>query len=419
VLKGLLSEFIWGGFMSLIVQKFGGTSVSTEQARQMAIEKILYRVKEGYSPIVVVSAMGRSGDPYATDTLISLAKKIYDTPTLRELDLLMSCGELITAVIFATTLNSMGHKSIALTGGQAGIITDENFGDARITQVNTDYLKSLVVDGYIPIVTGFQGISQSGQTTPLGRGGSDITATILGARIKADIIEIYTDVDGVMTADPRIVPEARVIDRMEYTEVFQLAEHGAKVIHPRAVEYAMKSNVPIVVKNTYNNGSGTLISIDNDIRYSKDGYLKSLITGIAYTKDKCQVIVNYDKAANVDKQDEYLLDKLVASKISIDMINFFESQRIFIIGKEHSNIIKSILNSVNCDYTLIEQCCKITIIGNRIAGVPGIMLKIIKILYERNIDILQTSDSHTTISCLIKERDMEEAVNHLHSRLCI
>jgi aspartate kinase len=406
--------------MKIIVQKFGGTSVSTEQARKLAIEKITSKLDEGYAPVIVVSAMGRYGDPYATDSLINIVKKISVNPAPRDLDLLMSCGEIISAAIFSTLLNNLGYKSIALTGGQAGIITDENFCDARISEVKTDKIIKLIKKGIIPVIAGFQGMSGEGEITTLGRGGSDITATVLGASLHANVIEIYTDVDGVMTADPRIVPQAKVIKKIQYNEVFQLAEHGAKVIHPKAVEYAMKGNIPILVKNTYNNSTGTLITVDPDIGSSKYPIAKSLITGIAYWKNKSQIVIDYNNEANVDSLDKELLNKLTENSISIDMINFFKSRKVFIISSDESKRIKPILDTLSyCSYEITDDCCKITIIGNRISGVPGIMHKIIEILYESNIKILQTSDSNTTISCLIENENMNLAVNLLHNEFCI
>ena len=247
--------------MRILVQKFGGTSVRSIKMREAAIEKVLSAQKNGYAPVVVVSAIGREGDPYATDTLIGYAgTEAGGQINPREKDLLMSCGEIISAVVMATAFKAHGVAARAVTGWQAGIYTNDCFGNASYFDVDTARLYEMLDAGVIPVVTGFQGITSSGDVTTLGRGGSDTTAAILGAALRAEAVEIYTDVDGVMTADPRLLPEARVISDVSYNEVFQMADHGAKVIHTKAVEIAMRGNVPLVVRNTSNNRAGTRIS---------------------------------------------------------------------------------------------------------------------------------------------------------------
>lgn len=226
-----------GGYkMKIVIQKFGGTSVATQQRRERVTDRIIDALNKGNSPVVVVSAIGRKGDPYATDTLLSLINNGECSVDKREEDLLMSCGEIISAVVMAETLEKRGYSVRVLTGGQAGIVTDANHTDAEILRVDTIRLTALLSSGIIPIVTGFQGMTEDGDVTTLGRGASDLTAAVLGEALRASEIQIYTDVDGIMTADPRIVPDAKVIDCISYNEVFQLADYGAKVIHPRAVE---------------------------------------------------------------------------------------------------------------------------------------------------------------------------------------
>ncbi|MGL5868099.1 aspartate kinase, partial [Clostridium chrysemydis] len=231
--------------MKIVVQKFGGTSVSTKERRERVVNKVISAIKEGYSPIVVVSAMGRKGEPYATDTLLSLVDCNFKDSNKQAQDLLMCCGEFISSVVMSNELFNNGVNAVPLTGGQAGIITDDVFSDAKHKEVDSKELLRLVENGKVPVVTGFQGITEKGYFTTLGRGGSDTSAAILGAAVNAERIEIYTDVDGIMTADPRIVKEASLIDVISYTEVFQLADQGAKVVHPRAVDIAMKHNIPL------------------------------------------------------------------------------------------------------------------------------------------------------------------------------
>ena len=217
--------------MKIIVQKFGGTSVATPQTRQLVVKKVKEAVDGGYAPIVVVSAMGRRGDPYATDTLIEMLRSVNPDPDVHELDLMMACGEIISSTVMASTLQKEGFKAKALTGGQAGMVTDGNFGNAKIKTVRPKTLKTLVEQGIIPVICGFQGVTDmDGSITTLGRGGSDTSAAAFGVAVDAEKVEIYTDVDGVMTADPRIVSDAKIIKQISYDEIREMAHQGAKVI---------------------------------------------------------------------------------------------------------------------------------------------------------------------------------------------
>ena len=213
--------------MNIVVQKFGGTSVADHKDRRRAVQCVLQAVQQGESPVVVVSAMGRSGDPYATDTLVQLMQAEGDTLCERELDMLMACGELISSAIVAQAITAAGHRAVALSGGQAGIITDDSFGEAKILEVRSQRLIELIQSGRIPVVAGFQGATLQGDITTLGRGGSDTTATALAVALKAKRVEIYTDVAGIMTADPRLEPRAKRLDSLTYQEVAELAHLGA------------------------------------------------------------------------------------------------------------------------------------------------------------------------------------------------
>ena len=246
--------------MRIIVQKFGGTSVSSEDNRQKVVEKVKRAIKDGYSPVVVVSAMGRKGAPYATDTLLSLVKEDFKNANRLAQDLLMCCGETISSVVMSNDLYEAGVNAVPLTGWQAGVVTDKNFTDAKCLTVNPERVLDIINQGRVPVITGFQGATEDGYLTTLGRGGSDTSASLLGVALNASMIEIYTDVDGIMTADPRIVKDADLIDVISYNEVFQLADQGAKVIHPKAVEIAMEGNIPLLIKNTMNDCRGTLIN---------------------------------------------------------------------------------------------------------------------------------------------------------------
>ena len=238
--------------MEVLVQKFGGTSVASYE-KMKEVCKIIEAHKEKYKDIaVVVSAMGRKGAPYATDTLIGMCTNINDRPTKRELDMIMSCGEIISGTILATMLDSMGIPATFLTGTQAGIITTKAFSNAKIKKINPKKIQRELADGKVVIIAGFQGGTEDGEITTLGRGGSDTSAVAIGKALGSDLVQIYTDVDGIMTADPRIEPDAKVLKYADYDEVFQMAENGAKVIHPRAVELAKNADIILQIKNTYN-----------------------------------------------------------------------------------------------------------------------------------------------------------------------
>lgn len=397
--------------MKIIIQKFGGTSLINDERRNQAIDKIQEALMKKFNPVVVVSAIGRSGDPYATDTLLSLIKSQETHPKLREQDILMSCGEIISAVIMSHSLKLRGYDSIVFTGGQAGIITDDNFSDAKIIEVNpSNILKSLEM-GIIPIVAGFQGVTSSGDITTLGRGGSDVTASILGEALEAEIVEIYTDVDGVMTADPKIVPDAKVMDTIFYNEVFQMAEYGAKVLHPRAVEIAMRSNIPIIIRNTKTDFKGTLItSYDKTRPYRVDK--DKIINSITQINNRVQVKIIPSESEY--ENHEILFDRIAKEGISIDMINIYPDLIFFIIDEKDTCILEDVLKDLNYQNSLLKDLSKVTIIGNRMAGIPGVMAKAVSALSKEKIEILQTSDSHTTISCLINSENTVKAVNVLH-----
>lgn len=394
--------------MKILIQKFGGTSVSSDDRREMVVQKILKAKEDGFSTVVVVSAMGRKGQPYATDTLLSLISDEYKRENTLGVDLLMSCGEIISTVVMSEALCKNNLQAVPLTGGQAGIITNDKYNNASVLSVDSEKLLNIIKEGKIPVVAGFQGISENGFITTLGRGGSDVTASLLGAALKAEEVHIYTDVDGIMTADPRIVSDASLIEKISYNEVFQFADQGAKVIHPRAVEIAMKSNVKLVIKNTLSDCEGTIIT-SNAIRNTQN-----IITGITSMDKRVQVTVELDK--NKDNENyEMLLDELAKNLISIDLINVFPKQKIFTIDGKDIDAFKFIMEKLALIYSYVEECSKIAIIGSRMRGLPGVMAKILRTLTKVNVEVLQTADSHTTIWCLVESKNSEKAINALHN----
>lgn len=393
--------------MDIIVQKFGGTSVSTEERRKQVIKKIGKAIENGFKPVVVVSAMGRMGEPYATDTLLSLVDSNFKNNNKSAQDLLMCCGEIISSVVLCNDLYKHGITAVPLTGGQAGIITNEVHTDAQAIDVDTHNIIKILEAGKVPVVTGFQGVTRNGFFTTLGRGGSDTSACILGVALKAKEIDIYTDVDGIMTADPRMVEDASLINEMTYNEVFQLADQGAKVIHPKAVALAKKGNVPLVIKNTMNDSKGTVIKSN----VSEEE--KRLISGITHLNNRIQVRVRLSE--NKGKSSyRSLLELLAKNHISLDLINIFPEHQMFTIDSSEKDKLSEIMSKADIKYTTIEECSTIAVVGAGMNGVPGVMARIINTLTSNEIEILQTTDSNMTIWCLIYTKKVPDAIRLLH-----
>ena len=390
--------------MKIIVQKFGGTSVASEEARIAVKNKVQQAIRNGYSPVVVVSAMGRKGAPYATDTLIGALKDVNLSVNVREMDMMMCCGEIISACVMAATLQKFGINAMALTGGQAGIITDSQFGAARIKNINTSGLIRLLEAGIIPVVCGFQGMTENNyKFTTLGRGGSDTSAAALGAALKADFVEIYTDVEGIMTADPRIVEKANILQQI-----------GAKVIHPRAVEIAMGSNIPMYVKSTFSDAPGTLITSER-IGQGNGGEIainESCASGVAHLNDLAQFRIDLNPQDITAGRN--LFEDLADAGISVGCLNLSEKEAMFAVFSPDVEHTCKVLDATGFKYTLNEGCGKVSVVGSAMRGVPGIMATFVTALASHNIAILQTVDSDTTISAIVKEEHLVEAVKALH-----
>lgn len=397
--------------MKIIVQKFGGTSVATAEAREAAKSKVLEAIKAGFTPAVVVSAMGRKGEPYATDSLIDLIKKENTAVDLSDLDTIMCCGELISASVMAASLQKDGLKAAALTGGQAGILTDSNFGDARIKDINPDNLLRYMNSGIIPVVCGFQGVSPDGRFTTLGRGGSDTTAAALGVALEADCVEIYTDVEGIMTADPRVVSDANILNCVSYGDVCQMAHQGAKVIHARAVEIAMEKEIPIVVKSTFSDAPGTLIC-NEDVVDKNSSAPGRIISSVAYLKDLAQFRVRF--AGNDVDCAHRLYDDLAKNGISVGCLNLQPELTMFSVFMFDVERTNKLLADSGYEFELHSDCAKVSIVGSGMRGVPGIMATFVAALAEKGIMILQTVDSDTTISAIINQEHLNDAVTALH-----
>lgn len=399
--------------MGIIVQKFGGTSLHDQERRERCIAHIRSAKQMGHDVVVIVSAMGRLGDPYATDTLISILEEEGRWLPSRELDLYLSTGEIISAAVLSNLLWKDSISNTILTGGQSGIITNDRFTNALITGLEPKRILEALHLGQVVIVPGFQGQTLEGDVTTLGRGGSDTTATALGVALEADFVDIFTDVHGIMTADPRIVDEAVRLEMVTYNETCNLAHLGAKVIHPRAVEIAMQKNVPIRVRSTFSSDEGTLITNMHEGNATIQ-FKQRLITGVTQVPNITQIKVHAD-LGQYDLQLK-VFNAMAENKISIDFINVNPMGVIYTVSDYLAHEAERILYSMGYNPVLTPNCAKVSVVGAGMAGIPGVMAKIVEALVDEDIQILQSADSHTTIWVLVHNSDMVRAVRAIHSK---
>jgi aspartate kinase len=358
--------------------------------------------------------MGRSGEPYATDTLVGLTD--VGACSARELDLLMACGEIISGVVLTNTLNQLGCPAIFLTGAQAGIITDDSHGNARILEIRPQEIKRYAQEGYIVVVAGFQGVSENGEITTLGRGGSDTTAAALGVAVTAEFIDIYTDVEGIMTADPRIVEDAKLLESVSYNEICQLAHEGAKVIHPRAVEIAMQKNIPLRVRSTFSDSSGTLVTARGEAMETISIGNYVLITGITNIPNITQLKIFTKDYPDIEDIQLKIFRAMALAEISVDFINIHPHAVIYTVKDAVADKAMQILTNMGFKVEVFSGCAKVTAVGAGMTGIPGVMASIAEALAKEKIPILQSADSHTTIWVLVSKQDMERAVRAIHTQ---
>jgi aspartate kinase len=400
--------------MRILVQKFGGTSLSTATAREHVLEHIQDALAESYNLVVVVSAMGRKGDPYATDTLLELTRESGGSLPSRELDLLLGCGEIISAVQLCGLLEARGIPSVVLTGGQAGIQTNGNYGNAQIVSIQPNRIIEHLERDQVVIITGFQGKTIENEMTTLGRGGSDTSATALGAALKAEKVDIFTDVNGILTADPKIVANAKPLERVSFTEICNMAHNGAKVIHPRAVEIAMQANIPIRVRSTFSKSPGTLVTHSDAILAASNEINDKRITGIAHFSNVTQIQVSaeqgqYDIPLNVFKT-------MAEHQISVEFSNVNLSGVEYTVFGYETERALNLLQAQGYAPVIQSGCAKVSVIGGGMNGVPGIMAHIVEALTNEDIQILQSADSNTTIWVLVRGEDMHKSVRALHQK---
>ncbi len=398
--------------MALVVQKYGGTSVGTaDRIKSVVARRITGRADAGDQLVVVVSAMG-----HTTDQLIALAREVTDNPAPRELDLLLSTGEIVSSALLAMALNDMGHRAVALSGAQAGIRTDTRHGKARISRLDPRRIHQELEAGKIVIVAGFQGTTEEMEVTTLGRGASDTTAVALAATLSAERCEIYTDVEGVFTADPRIVPEARKLKEISYEEMLELAAWGARVIHPRAVELGAVYHVPIYVASSLTDAPGTLIH--GGIAMEQ----RNKVMGIAHDTDVARITIR-----GVPDQPGIaarLFEPLGENGISVDTIVQNASvERLtdltFTVSRSDLDkaleIVRPIAKSIEAPEVLADtHLAKVSIVGAGMTSGPGYAGRMFRALFEAGINIELITTSEIRITCLIAESSVADAVTALH-----
>jgi aspartate kinase len=389
----------------VVVHKYGGTTLKDPRQLRCCGENICKAYTSGQRPVVIVSAMGRNGDPYATDTFLGLAYAISSSPAPRELDLLMACGELVSATLLTVQLQELGCQAMALTGSQVGIITDDNHGNGEIKAVEIKRIRQVLESGIIPVICGFQGVSAAGELTTLGRGGSDITAVAVAAALKLDSATIYTDVPAIKTADPKLVKDAQPIFQLHYQEILEMAIEGARVIHPRAVERAMADDIRIVITSLANSDTQPT---EIGPRHST-GNGEGVIRAITHITEVTQYKFSLEPAKMA-----VLLDKIAAADIDLDLINLGEIGHSLTVASKDALAMGKILEAEKVSALHREDCSKISLIGLGIRGISRLINRIYKPLMERNIPVYHTSDSYTQIALLVPQEKLGEAVNHLH-----
>lgn len=412
----------------IVVQKFGGSSVVAEDGRRMLAAKVRRAISEGHAPVVVVSAMGRHGDAYATDTLIGLLDFVPpDQRDLRELDMLMACGEIISVVVCAHRLRQEGIPACAVVGADTGILTDGAHSEALITHVDGRGLRALVERGHVPVVAGFQGTSPAGDIVTLGRGGSDTSAVALGVALGAQAVEIYSDVDGVMTVDPRVYRGARLVSQLSYEELGELAVEGAKVMHPRSVDLAQAHAVPLRIRSTFTENAGTTVGQQAVGRptvgphASRDTLERQrVVTSISPLAPVSHVAVNLASTSPSTSQDEKdnavgtLFERLTSLGVSLDLINICPDALYFIVKQAFIGKVEGVLRALALRHSVRRDCAKISLVGVGMRGTPGVVGRIHAALRRAGISILHSTDSNITVSCLVDGECMQRAVEALH-----
>ena len=405
--------------MGLIVQKYGGSSVADAEGLKRVAGRIVATKKAGHQVVVVVSAMGDT-----TDELIDLANQVSPMPTGRELDMLLTAGERISMALLAMAIENLGHEAMSFTGSQAGVITDSTHGKARIIDVSPGRIREAIAGGHIAIVAGFQGVSQdTNDITTLGRGGSDTTAVALAAALDADVCEIYTDVDGVYSADPRVVPTARKLTTVTYEEMLELAASGAKVLHLRCVEYARRYNLPIHVRSSFSNLEGTWIVQDHP--EGAEDMEQAIISGIAHDKSEAKITIVgvpdrkgiaariFQAIADSDINIDMIVQNVSAAATGLTDISFTLPKS---DGAEATSLLKDIQGEIGFASLLYDdQVGKLSLVGAGMRSHPGVTATFFACLADAGINIEMISTSEIRISVIVRDTDLESGVKAAHT----
>ena len=404
--------------MGLIVQKYGGSSVADAEGMKRVANRIVAAKRDGNQVVVVVSAMGDT-----TDELIDLAKQITPIPTGRELDMLLTAGERISMALLAMAITNLGHEARSFTGSQAGVITTSAHGRARIIDVTPGRIQEALAEGAIAIVAGFQGISQDTKdVTTLGRGGSDTTAVALAAALEADVCEIYTDVDGVFSADPRVVPTARKLKTVTYEEMLELAASGAKVLHLRCVEYARRYDLPIHVRSSFTTNEGTWVVKD----HPQGGDMEqAIIAGIAHDKSEAKITIVgvpdrtgvaariFQAIADADINIDMIVQNVSAAATGLTDISFTLPKA---EGADATAILQKLQGEVGfASIQYDDQIGKLSLIGAGMRSHPGITATFFGAMSEAGINIEMISTSEIRISIICRESDLERGAKAAHA----
>ncbi len=396
----------------LIVQKYGGSSVANiERIRNVAKRISSYR-RKGYDLVVVVSALGDT-----TDELVELAHQINPDPSPREMDMLMATGEQASSALLTMALHKLGVDAVALTGPQSGIYTDKDYTKAKIVKIIPKRIHEEIKAGNVVIVAGFQGLSPDGDIATLGRGGSDLTAVALAHALKADLCEIFTDVDGIYTADPRIVKDAKKLDVITYDEMLEMASLGSQVMQARSIEVGKKFSVPIVVRSSLNDRPGTLITEE------VDGMEGAVVRGVSLDKSEAKVtIVGVPDRPGIAAR---IFKEISNSGISVDVIvqnvsSEGKTDISFTVAKvdlkEAIKILEAVVREIKAEKIVAdEDICRVSIVGVGMRNHPGVAATMFDVLAKNKINIEMISTSEISISCIIREKDGKKAVNALHS----
>lgn len=406
--------------MGIVVQKYGGSSVADAAGIKRVAQRIVNTKKAGHQVVVVVSAMGDT-----TDELIDLANEVSPLPPARELDMLLTAGERISMAVLAMAIQNLGHEARSFTGSQAGVITDAEHGRAKIIDVTPGRIEAAIGEGAIAIVAGFQGVSQTTKDiTTLGRGGSDTTAVALAVALEADVCEIYSDVDGIFTADPRIEPRARKVPRISYEETLEMAAQGAKILHLRCVEYARRYGMPIHVRSSFSEKEGTWVVKAEDVA-QENTMEAAIITGVAHDRSQAKITV----VGVPDKPGEAaaIFRAVAEAQINIDMIVQNVSAAATSLtdisftlprgeGQTAMTALARLQETVGFDSLQYDDSVgKVSIVGAGMSSSPGISARFFEALSEAGVNIEMISTSEIRVSVVVAETQVEAAVNAAHA----